>query len=159
MCKPFSTSFAVAVTILIGSSFPALAGVSDPLKLLYIFPGARDNGGAAGTGVAMSVHCTSFSPATEKLNYTVLNFDSSKKALLDLNIGAGQTRTASSHDTVLYAEDLILNTGVLNQGRVVIRATAANIVCTAHILDASAAVPNGIDLHGLRLNGVPNSQE
>jgi hypothetical protein len=159
MCKPFSTSFAVAVSTLIACSFPAHAGVNDPLLLLYVFPAVRDNGGGAGTGVATSIHCSSMGLATETLNYTVRNFDSSTKANLNLNIGSAQTRTASTHDTVLYAEDLILNTGVVNQGLVIVKATSKAIVCTAHVLDAAAATPNGIDLHGIRFNATLNTQE
>src|SRR4051812_45647143 len=68
------------------------AAPTDPVKLLYTVPGVRDNGGGAGTGVATSVHCTNFSNATEKLQYTVRSFDSSVKASLSLNIGARQTR-------------------------------------------------------------------
>jgi len=138
---------------------PAYAGVNDPLQPVYVFPGARDNGGGAGTGVATSVHCTNFSGATEKLLYVVLNFDSSTKANLNLNIGQAQTRTASTHDTVLYAEDLILNTGVVNQGVVGVSATNLNIVCTAQVLDASAATPNGINLHGIRFNPITGTAE
>src|SRR5207245_3848 len=51
-------------------------------------------------------------------------------ANLNLNIGQDQTRTASTHDTVLYAEDLILNTGVVNQGSDIVGATSVDIVCT-----------------------------
>jgi hypothetical protein len=138
---------------------PAYAGVNDPLQAVYLFPGARDNGGGAGTGVATSVHCTNFSGATEKLLYVVLNFDSSTKANLNLNIGQSQTRTASTHDTVLYAEDLILNTGVVNQGVVGVSSTNINIVCTAQVLDAAAATPNGFELHGIRMNPLPGTSE
>jgi hypothetical protein len=133
--------------------------VGGPLKLLYVFPGVRDNGGAAGTGVATSIHCTSMTTTTETLNYEIRNFDSSTKANLNLNIGSAQTRTASTHDTVLYAEDLILNTGVVNQGLVIVKGTSNLIVCTAHVLDAAAAVPQGIDLHGIRFNAVTGTQE
>ena len=132
---------------------------SDLLQAIYIFPGARDNGGGAGTGVATSVHCTNFSGATEKLLYVVLNFDSSTKANLNLNIGQAQTRTASTHDTVLYAEDLILNTGVVNQGTIGVSSTNTNLVCTAQVLDAAAATPNGIELHGIRFNPIPGNEE
>src|SRR2546423_1424601 len=138
---------------------PAHAAVTDPVQLTYVFAGARDNGGGAGTGVATSVHCFNFSGATEKLQYVVFNFDSSIKANLNLNIGQDQTRTASTHDTVLYAEDLILNTGVVNQGSAIVGATSVDIVCTAQVLDAAAATPNGIDLHGLRFNAVPSTAE
>ena len=138
---------------------PAQAGVNDPLQLLYIYPSVRDNGGAAGTGVATSFHCTNVSGQTEKIQFIVFNFDSSTKANLPLNIGQLQQRTASTHDTVLYAEDLILNTGVVNQGTALLLATHTFIFCTAHILDASAAAPQGIDLHGVRFNPIGGTLE
>jgi len=150
---------AVLLSFLAATPMTAYAGVNDPLQPLYLYSGARDNGGGAGTGVATSVHCTNFSGATEKIQYVVLNFDSSTKANLTLNIGQAQTRTASTHDTVLYAEDLILNSGVVNQGVLGISATNINITCTAHTLDASAAIPNGIQLQGLRFNPIPGTFE
>jgi hypothetical protein len=133
------------------------AGTADPLLLVYVFPGARDNGGGAGTGVATSIHCFSYSGVTEKLQYVALNFDSSLKASLTLNIGSQQTRTASTHDTVLYAEDLILNTGILNQGSVGVLSTTPSITCTGQVADASAAMPNGMTLTAVRFTPVPGT--
>jgi hypothetical protein len=150
---------AAAAVALVLPVQPAKPAVGDPVESLYFFPGARDNGAGTGTGVATSVHCVNFSDATEKLQYVVFNFDSSIKANLNLNIGLHQTRTASTHDTVLYAEDLILNTGVVNQGSVLVGGTSVNIVCTAQVVDASAAIPNGIDLHGLRFNPISSTAE
>ena len=150
---------AAAAIVFVLPAHPARPAVTDPVISLYFFPGVRDNGGGAGTGVATSIHCVNFSGATEKLQYVVFNFDSSIKANLNLNIGQDQTRTASTHDTVLYAEDLILNTGVVNQSSDIVGATSVDIVCTAQVLDAAAATPNGIDLHGLRFNAVPSTAE
>ena len=150
---------AAAAIVFVLPAHPARPAVTDPVISLYFFPGVRDNGGGAGTGVATSIHCVNFSGATEKLQYVVFNFDSSIKANLNLNIGQDQTRTASTHDTVLYAEDLILNTGFVNQGSAIVGATSVDIVCTAQVLDAAAATPNGIDLHGLRFNAVPSTAE
>jgi hypothetical protein len=150
---------AAAAIVFVLPAHPARPAVTDPVVSLYFYPGVRDNGGGAGTGVATSIHCVNFSGATEKLQYVVFNFDSSIKANLNLNIGQDQTRTASTHDTVLYAEDLILNTGVVNQGSAIVGATSVDIVCTAQVLDAAAATPNGIDLHGLRFNAVPSTAE
>ena len=142
--------FIVAVSVV--TEPRARAGVGDPLLQVYVFPGVRDSGGAAGTGVATSVHCFNYSGATEKVTYVVANFDGSIKANLNLSIGNQQTRTVSTHDTVLFAEDLILNTGIVNQGTFGVLSTTRNIVCTAQVLDASAATPNGINLVGVRFN-------
>ncbi len=47
----------------------------------------------------------------------------------------------------------------VEQGFIGIQATSPAMVCTAHVLDAAATVPNGIDLHGVRYNAVAGSQE
>jgi hypothetical protein len=47
--------------IAIGMTTPASASTQDPEILIYRFPGVRDNGGAAQTGVATVFHCTNFS--------------------------------------------------------------------------------------------------
>jgi hypothetical protein len=52
-----------------------------------------------------------------------------------------------------------MNTNVINQGVIGVSATNNNMVCTAQVLDASAAVPSGIDLHGIRLNPIQGTQE
>jgi len=150
---------AAAILAFILPTHPAKPGVGDPLISLYFFPGVRDNGGAALTGVATSVHCSNFSGQTEKIEYSVTNFDASVKAFLSLNIGQFQTRTASTHDTLLYAEDLLLNTGTVDQGALLIVTTSLYIVCTAQVLDASASIPNGIDLHGIRFQVIPGTAE
>jgi len=125
---------------------------TDPMIPIYRASGVRDNGGAAGTGIATSIHCTNIGGDTETLKYIVRNFDSSVKSTLTLNIGSAQTRTASTHDTVMFAEDIILNTGVVNQGNVTVTATSTNIYCSIMLVDASAAVPVGVSLHAVRFN-------
>ena len=138
---------------------PALASASDPFRLLYLFPGVRDDGSAINTGVATSIHCFSFSGTAETLQFIVRDFTGALRANLSVAIVSGGTRTASTHGTVLYSEDLFLNSGQIQQGSVGVTATSANMVCTAHVLDASAAVPNGIDLHPIRFNPFPETDE
>jgi hypothetical protein len=134
------------------------AGVNDPLQVIYLFSGVKDNGGGAGVGVATSVHCTNFSGATENLQFVVRDNSATVKADVTVTIGQAQTRTASTHGTSLYAEQL-LQTGSVGQGALGILSTSVNIACTAQILDASTAVPNGISLHGIRFNPIPGTQE
>jgi len=137
---------------------PAFAD-SGPQQVLYIFPGATDSGTAAGTGTASVVHCFSFSPVQETLQVVVRNFDGSVLKNTTIAINQFQTLAIVTHVANLYAATSILNTGELTHGAFGISATSSNIVCTAQVIDASATVPNGIDLHGTRFNPIPGSQE
>lgn len=143
-----------------GPAVGALQG-SGPLQLLYIFPGVSDDGGAPNAGVATAVHCTHFSGAGETVQIAVINFNGGVVA----NVQTGtplanvHTMTATTHLTALYAEDLLLATGLVNQGVLMLWATTVNMVCTAQVVDAAAAIPNGIDLHGIRFNSWPGTQE
>jgi len=138
---------------------PALAGVNDPLQVLYIFPGARDDGGSDGAGVATLIHCFNFIATRETVQFTARNFDGSLKANLSFQVDFLGTRTAATHDTNLYAEDLFLHTGVLDQGAIGVAGTSTNIVCTGQVVDAAATVPNGFDLHAVRFNPIAGNQE
>ena len=137
---------------------PALAD-SGPSQVLYIFPGVYDNGDAQFTGIATAVHCFSFSPTPETIQYTARNFNAALVTTTTYTIGKFETATAVTHPVSLYGSEVVLNTGPLTQGVIGIAATSANIVCTAHVIDASATVPNGIDLHGTRFNPISGSQE
>jgi hypothetical protein len=76
-----------------------------------------------------------------------------------INIPSFATITVATHPTNLFALDASFNTGKIDQGVFGLAATSNNIVCTAHIIDASATVPQGIDLHPIRFNPISGSQE
>jgi hypothetical protein len=148
---------AAAVAMPVG----AHAGVNDPLQIIYVFPGAVDNGGANSSGVATSVHCTNIGPTTENLQYVALGFDGAPRVNGTLTVPSGNTRTGSTKATNLYSDDLLLNFNgpvVLQQGVFVILATSINFHCTAMIVDAAASAPNGINLQALRFNPIPGTQ-
>lgn len=65
------------------STAPALAG-SGPFQVLYIFPGVTDNGGGVDSGVATAVHCFSFSPVQETIQYVVRNNGGTVKVKYEL---------------------------------------------------------------------------
>jgi hypothetical protein len=52
---------------------PAFADINGPLQVIYLFPGLTDFGGPLANGVATAVHCFSFSPAAEGIQYVVRN--------------------------------------------------------------------------------------
>jgi hypothetical protein len=147
-----------AIALATAPAAPAIAA-SGPLQLIYLIPGVRDDGAAINLGLATSIHCFSFSGVAETVQYVVRDFDGTLKANLTLNVTSLSTRTASTHGTVLYNEDLFLGTGLIDQGVVGILATTTSMVCTAHVIDASAGVPNGIDLHPMRFNPIPGVDE
>jgi hypothetical protein len=141
----------------IAMSVGAQAGVNDPLQIIYVFPGATDNGGTNLTGVATTVHCTNIGPTTENVQFVALDSNSTPRANLTLTFPSGQTHTVSTKDTLLFIE-VSLGPIVLNQGVFVILATSIHFHCTAMIVDAAAAVPNGINLQALRFNPIPGTQ-
>lgn len=137
---------------------PALAD-SGPQQVLYIFPGVRDTGGNTATGVATVVHCFSFSPVQETIQYTVRDFNTAIVGNVSLSIAQFATKTVVTHLVAVYSIDFDFDTGTVDQGAIGITASSTNIVCTAQVIDASATVPNGIDLHAIRFNPISGSQE
>ena len=160
-CTTFARSL-IKTTILLASiasvAAPAFAD-SGPQQVLYIFPGATDSGSAADTGVATVFHCFSFSPVQETVQMVVRNFNGTILKNTTLAITQFQTLTVVTHATNLYPMTSELLTGELDHGVLGISATSSNIVCTAQVVDASATVPNGIDLHGTRFNPISGTQE
>jgi hypothetical protein len=138
---------------------PAQAATTDPLMVLYVWSGAKDDGGATNVGVASSIHCSSFSNVSETLQWLVKDNFGGVKANVTLNVTIGQTLTASTHGTTAYSESLFLNTGTLAQGSMAVLATSTSIFCTAQVLDASLSVPTGMSLHGIRFNPIPGTSE
>jgi hypothetical protein len=161
--KLFRTTFrssSLKALALLGfiAAAPVAVAQNQPVPL-YLFPGLFDNGGAAQMGVASAFHCSNFSGTPQTVQVVVYNYNSTIVANMSALIGQTSTSTFATKDTALYSEDLILNTGAVYQGLGVILGSSPGIVCTAQVLDASKAIPTGIDLHGMRLNPVPGTAE
>jgi hypothetical protein len=161
--KLFRTTFrssSLKALALLGfiAAAPVAVAQYQPLPL-YLFPGLFDNGGAGLIGVASAFHCSNFSSTPQTVQVVVYNYNATIVANMSALIGAASTFTFATKDTALYSEDLILNTGVVYQGLGMILGSSPSIVCTAQVLDASKAIPTGIDLHGIRFNPVPGSTE
>ena len=148
----------IVVVAALASALPAHAATTDPLQVIYLFSGVIDNGGSANAGVATSVHCTSFSSVTETLQIVVRDETSSVKGNANIPIPSSQSRTISTHSTLLHAE-AALSTGALAPGALGVLSTSINVVCTAQVLDASSAVPSGFALHPVRFSPIPGTQE
>jgi hypothetical protein len=163
--------FATAALILLAGPASLAAGKQKPQdpgspqraigKIVYVFTGAVDDGQAANLGVATSVNCTDFGPGGTKLEfvttkYNLTTVDDFTTGLL----GNGATYTYSTHGAFLYAEDHSAPGGAfLDQGRITVRSTNTNVVCTATVEDAASASPIGWQLHGIRFNPVVGTQE
>jgi len=72
---------------------PAFAD-SGPQRVLYIFPGFTDDGGADFTGVASVVHCFNFGSVEETIQIVVRNSDESN--FEKHNVRIRQFRNSSS---------------------------------------------------------------
>ena len=131
---------------------------TDPLVQVYRFSGVRDDGGAANAGTATTFHCTNFSGATESFRVQVRQYNGTVVGDNTRNLAHNETVTTSTHGTVAYFEDVALNTGLVFQGSARIWATSPSIVCTASTIDAAAAAPHGVDLHGIRFNPIPGTE-
>jgi hypothetical protein len=149
-------SMLVSAALAIGMASPASAGVNDPEVIIYRFPGVVDD---ALKGSATAFHCTNFSGATENVRFVTRNYDGALKSNLTFTPDHLQTRTAVTHSTRAYTNDLNLATGLVSQGTTAIAATSINIICTAMTIDASTAAPIGVALRGIRFNPAPGSQE
>jgi hypothetical protein len=161
--KLFRTTFrssSLKALALLGFIAAAPAAVAqNQLFPLYVFPGLFDNGGAGQMGVASVFHCSNFSAAPQTVQVVVFNYNATLVANMSALIGSTSTFTFATKDTALYSEDLILNTGAVYQGVGGILGSSPSIVCTAQVLDASKAIPTGIDLHGIRFNPFQGSTE
>jgi hypothetical protein len=134
--------------------------VGDPLQRLYRVSGVRDNGGGPEAGQATSFHCTSVSTVDETLVIRVRDFNGVIVGSRSITIPPNRTRTMSTHLTRLFFEDAVLSPGeAIEQGSAEILATSIQVFCSAMILSAAASVPEGIELHLVRFNAIPGSQE
>jgi len=138
---------------------PAQAATSDPEIIIYRFPGVFDNNGGINAGVATSFHCSNFSGALENVRVVVRDGAGALRSNMSFALGHLQTATFSTHPTTLYEEAVVLTTGLVAQGTAAIAATSVNVVCNAVTFDASATLPNGFSLRGIRFNPAPGSEE
>jgi len=134
--------------------------LSDPQTIVYRTSGVRDNGGAINTGVATSFHCTNYGNVSELVRIKIFNFNGTNVSDNTFTVPSKRTHTASTHGTVAFNEDAFLSAGTLvEQGHAAIFATSTKVGCSAMILDASVAGPQGISLHMIRYSPDPGTME
>jgi hypothetical protein len=107
-------------------------------------------------GTATVIHCTSFSGAEEMVRLTIRNWDNALLVQTSYSIGVQRTATASTHFTAFFSEDLSLfsTATVVDQGYIAVHATSTNILCSAQVVDAASATPNGWALPRVRFNNM-----
>jgi hypothetical protein len=138
-------------------------------QVVYLFIGVTDDGGVANAGVATSVHCANFSGATQTLTVVAvnsagapLNLGGTTNKSVSATVTAGQVITFSTHPTTIFQDAGTasnLQTGFVGQGAIGILSTSTNVACTAMIMDAASASPQGISLNPLRFNPIPGTME
>ena len=141
---------------------PALATTFPSLTTIYIVTGVKDSGDAMNVGVAMAVQCSNVSGVTTTVRFLVLNFNGAVlNSVTHANVTHGDTIEHSTHSTNAYSNEstnlipgTILSAGVLN-----IESLQSGVFCTAAIIDASAAAPEGVTPHIVRVNPHPGSVE
>ena len=135
---------------------PPLAVVTVKLSALVV--GARRSGHdeavlddrSGGTGVQ------------EKIRIVVRDNGRVIKGDLTRTVAARGNFTFSTHPTSLFFEQvgISLGTGFVGQGTATILAATTNVVCTAMIMDASAAIPAfAVALHMQRFNPLAGTEE
>jgi hypothetical protein len=150
-----------AVALAAALAQPASAITFPSLTTIYVGSGVRDNGAADIVGVATTFHCTNVSGVTVSIRYLVLFSTGAVAGAITRSAAHGATVTASTHDTALFSDtdNLIVPGTALSQGGINIEATESDVFCTAMMVDASAIVPSGIDLHLVRVNPHPGTVE
>jgi hypothetical protein len=143
-----------------GAAPTAPLATTDPFVRIYRISGVRDNGAGNEAGVATSFHCSSASTANESVRIVVRHFDGTVAGSRTFTLAPNRTVTMSTHFTRLFFEDTVISRGiVINSGSADILATSVNIFCSAMILNAGTASPEGIALHMVRFNAAAGSQE
>ena len=152
-------SMVAVAAITFGLMAPATAAQSDPEVIIYRFPGVRDNGGGANTGVATVFHCTNFSGVDETVRFVARFSTGGLASNMTVTISHLQTESVATKPTLAHNNETDLATGAVGQGTIAIAATSINVICTAMTIDASSTLPTGVALRGIRFSPIPGSQE
>jgi hypothetical protein len=157
----FTRAAITIAVITIVTAPPAQAATTDPELVLYRAPGVLDSGGSAGNGSATVFQCANFSGSTERIRI-VVRFGPQVQIVSNMafDIAHLQTISAVTHATRSFPNDVVLNTGQVNQGTAAIAATSPSIVCTAMtMVQGPGTAPGMLPVHMIRFTPAPASQE
>jgi hypothetical protein len=140
---------------------PAAAITFSKLTTIYVGSGVYDNGGAAHSGVATSVHCSNVSGVSVQVRVLILSSGGSVEGSLTQTLAHGATQTFSTHETAIFNEPFgSLATGSVTQGVANVEATNSAVFCTAAVIDAGSFPPVfSMPIHLVRINPHPGSVE
>ena len=158
--KRIVTAITTAAAIALATILPARAAFP-ALTLIYRVPGVIDSGSAIDVGVATAVQCTNVSGVAITLRVVSVHLDGSVAGTATVTVANGHTVSLSTHFTNPYGNEVTaISAGIgINAGSIRILATRAAVFCNASVIDASATLPNGIDLHMVRYNAAPGTVE
>jgi hypothetical protein len=127
---------------------------------IYIIPGVRDDGGGTNAGIATTVNCTNVSGIPVNIRVLAFNYFGDKKAdETYTSIAHTQNLSVSTHFTAFFTAENSLSTGPMEPGVIDIEATNAAVFCAASVEDAATTSASGWDLHMVRVNAAPGTQE
>jgi len=139
---------------------PATAVTFPTLTTIYVGSGVVDNGGGLDSGYATTFHCTNVSGLSATLRFQVLFPNGPQAGSFTTTAPHGATITASTHRTLVYSDINEISPGTqIFQGGVNIESTQSAVFCTAISLNAAVNVPNGVNLHLVRVNPHPGTVE
>ena len=143
-------------------SAPASAITFPTLTTIYVGSGVMDAGQNINEGPASAFFCTNASGVPATIRFLVLKADGGVAGSLTVpNAAHGRTVTAATHGVLFLADaGFLISPGVdLGQGGVIIESTQWGGFCTAMAVAAPSEVPEGIDLHLVRVNPHPGTIE
>jgi hypothetical protein len=138
---------------------PAAAITFPSLTTIYVGAGVTDSQGFTTVGnFATAFACTNVSGQTASLRFLVLSSGGAVLASVPWQLTHGRHVLAATRNIAAFSE-VLLNTGTLLHGTVNIESTQSGVFCTAMMVDATTAGPNGIALNLVRINPHPGAVE
>jgi len=147
-----------ATTLAAALAQPASATTFPTLTTIYVGAGVTDDGSGSNAGIATSFICLNVSGVTASVRFLVLDTPGSVAGSLTTTVNHGATFTASTHLTVIFADNSVSPAVDISQGGVNIESTQSGVFCTAAIVDAAGDPPT-FSMPLVRINGHPGPEE
>ena len=132
----------IAIALVAALAQPAAALTFPSLTTIYVGSGVYDSGDGTNAGIATSIHCSNVSGVLVQVRALILSNTSVVAGAQTVNLGHGDTRTFSTHLTLIFSESAgPITTGTVTQGVVNVEATNSAVFCTADRVDAAGNPP------------------
>ena len=129
------------------------------LTTIYIGTAVRDDGSTGFAGVSTTFHCSNVSGLSAQIRFLVLNGNGSVVGNHTATVAHGVTYAVSTHEAGAYAEDHLLNTGLVDEGLVNIESTQSGVFCRGATTKSAIGEPDGVVLFLVRVNPHPGTVE